>query len=403
MDEPKAIIVKNISKNFLLPHEKVGSIKGAFTGLAKRRSRRTKETQHALRNINFEVSEGEFFGIVGRNGSGKSTLLKIIAGIYQPTEGKVVVNGRLVPFIELGVGFNPELSGRDNVYLNGAMLGFSHKEINSMYNDIVAFAEIEKFMDQKLKNYSSGMQVRLAFSMATRAKADILLVDEVLAVGDADFQRKCFEYFRQLKKNKKTVVFVTHDMAAVREYCDRAVLVDNSEIVTEGTADKVALAYTRMFNEEAAISQEAAKKSNRWGTKQASYSSAELAKSKIQLNDNELIIKSKIKAKEGVSRLEAGFIIKDGRGTQILGADNNIKGQIINMSKGEAVSIEWAVPNIFRDGSYTVDLVLQKDGAVFDWWEDALSFSALRDEMQHYVVAPPVKLTIHSNQKRNNE
>src|SRR4029079_5287087 len=134
--------------------------------------------------------------------------------------------GKLVPFIELGVGFSPELSGRDNVYLNGALLGFSEKEIDEQYDDIVAFAELEQFMDQKLKNYSSGMQVRLAFSMAVRAKADILLVDEVLAVGDADFQRKCFNYFKSLKKNRQTVVFVSHDMEAVKEYCDRALLID---------------------------------------------------------------------------------------------------------------------------------------------------------------------------------
>ncbi len=220
MAEQTGIVIKvdHLSKDFILPHEKKSNtLKSLFTGFF-RSKRKGYEIQHALKDINFEIPEGEFFGIVGRNGSGKSTLLKILAGIYQPTKGKVTTKGKLVPFIELGVGFNPELSGRENVYLNGAMLGFSEKEVAAMYTEIVAFSDLAAFMDQKLKNYSSGMQVRLAFACATMAEADILLVDEVLAVGDADFQRKCFAYFRQLKKANKTVVFVTHDMNAIREY-----------------------------------------------------------------------------------------------------------------------------------------------------------------------------------------
>ena len=193
-----AISVRSVSKDFLLPHLRQTTIKGHFLNLFRRRH--TVEVQHALRDITLDVQPGEFFGVVGRNGSGKSTLLKIIAGIYTSTRGEVHVDGRLVPFIELGVGFNPELSGRDNVYLNGALLGFSRSEVAAMYDDIVAFAELEGSMDQKLKNYSSGMQVRIAFSVATRARADILLIDEVLAVGDAAFQQKCFDHFRALKR-----------------------------------------------------------------------------------------------------------------------------------------------------------------------------------------------------------
>ena len=212
MEDNIAISVKNVSKNFRLPHEKADSIKSVFVNPFNK-NRKKFEVQHALRDISFDIPKGEFFGIVGRNGSGKSTLLKIIAGIYQPNKGSVTVNGRLVPFIELGVGFNPELTGRENVYLNGALMGFSEKEVDAKYKAIVDFAELERFMDQKLKNYSSSMQVRLAFSVATvLAESDVLLIDEVLAVGDADFQRKCFEYFKKLKKDKKTVIFVSHDM-----------------------------------------------------------------------------------------------------------------------------------------------------------------------------------------------
>ena len=246
MSNDKTVVkVENVSKEFRLPHEMNNSLKSLIIHPFRKRS--TVERQKALEDVSFEIKDGEFFGILGRNGSGKSTLLKLLAGIYQPTSGDIKLDGKLVPFIELGVGFNPELTGRENVYLNGALLGFSKKEIDARYKDIVEFAELHDFMDQKLKNYSSGMQVRLAFSVATRAEADILLIDEVLAVGDAEFQRKCFNHFKSLKKRGVTVVFVTHDMKAVEEYCDRAILVEGGNITSEGTASIVAKEYMRLF------------------------------------------------------------------------------------------------------------------------------------------------------------
>ncbi|HRV76013.1 MAG: ABC transporter ATP-binding protein [Candidatus Nomurabacteria bacterium] len=225
MEENKevAIKVEGVYKDFILPHELNNNLKQKILHPFKRTS---SEKQHALKNISFEVNKGEFFGIVGRNGSGKSTLLKVLAKIYTPTKGNVSINGSLTPFIELGVGFNPELTGRENIYMNGAMLGFNKKEVNEMYDEIVEFAELEKFMDQKLKNYSSGMQVRLAFSIAIRAKTDILIIDEVLAVGDSNFQRKCYRTFNTLKEEGKTIVFVSHNMADVERYCDRVVVLD---------------------------------------------------------------------------------------------------------------------------------------------------------------------------------
>lgn len=237
-----AIKVNNVSKSFKLPHEKQNSIKGLFVNMF--RGKRSYEKQQVLDDISFEVREGDFLGIVGRNGSGKSTLLKLLAGIYSPDGGEIHVNGKLVPFIELGVGFNPDLTGRENVFLNGALLGFSRKEMLEMYDEIVEFAEIEKFMDQKLKNYSSGMQVRLAFSIAIRAKADILVLDEVLAVGDEAFQRKCNDYFLELKDHKKTVILVTHSMEAVRKYCDRAVFLRNGKLVIDGSPEDIANEYS---------------------------------------------------------------------------------------------------------------------------------------------------------------
>lgn len=234
-----AIKVSRVSKSFKLPHESQNSLKGKLINFNKR----GYEIQKALEDISFEVKKGEFFGIVGRNGSGKSTLLKILAGIYEPNKGSVTVRGSLTPFIELGVGFNPELSGRDNVYLNGALLGFSRREMDLMYEDIVEFAELERFMDQKLKNYSSGMQVRLAFSVAIRAKSDILLLDEVLAVGDARFQQKCYDYFYTLKKEGRTVVFISHDMAAVQKFCDRAIFIKDGRVADTGRPVDIANNY----------------------------------------------------------------------------------------------------------------------------------------------------------------
>lgn len=240
--EDVAIKVEQLSKTFKLPHEKQSSIKGVLVSKF-RGGKRSFEKQAVLKDISFEIKKGEFFGIVGRNGSGKSTLLKLIAGIYSPDKGAIRVNGKLTPFIELGVGFNPELTGRENVFLNGALLGFNRKEMTAMYDEIVAFAEIQKFMDQKLKNYSSGMQVRLAFSIAIRANTDILVLDEVLAVGDAAFQQKCFDYFEKLKTSGKTVVLVTHDMGAVRRFCTSAIYIKSGKLIHEGNVEEVADIY----------------------------------------------------------------------------------------------------------------------------------------------------------------
>ena len=239
------ISVHNVTKIFRLPYERTQSLKTKALSFATGRSRRGFERLVALNNVSFEITKGEFLGIVGRNGCGKSTLLKLLAGIYQPTGGRIVVNGRLVPFIELGIGFNNELTGRDNIYLNGAMLGFTNAEIDALYETIVNFAELDKFMDQKLKNFSSGMQVRLAFSLAIQTNGDILLVDEVFAVGDVAFQRKCLDYFHLLKKSQKTVIWVTHDMESICNFCTRAILIENSMIVLDGEPKIVADAYKK--------------------------------------------------------------------------------------------------------------------------------------------------------------
>ena len=245
MSEDIAISVKHLHKSFHLPTERTWGLKQAIFNRLK--GIKGYKEQKVLNGIDFEIKKGEFVGIVGRNGSGKSTLLKTLAKIYFPEQGSVKINGTLVPFIELGVGFNPDLTGRENVYLNGALLGFSNKEMDAMYDEIVKFAELEQFMDQKLKNYSSGMQVRLAFSIAIRAKGDILLLDEVLAVGDAAFQQKCQDYFASLHGNQ-TVILVTHDMGNVEKFCDRAILIENGKIKLDGDPKTIAKEYKNLWS-----------------------------------------------------------------------------------------------------------------------------------------------------------
>ena len=216
-----AIRVSGLEKTFLLPHEQRNTIKERFLHPLRRT---TYERNVALRDVSFEVEQGEFLGVIGPNGSGKSTLLKILAGIYVGDAGTVAIDGKLSPFIELGVGFNDELSGADNVRINGTMLGLTVAELNQRFDEIVGFAGLERFIDQKLKNYSSGMRVRLAYSIAIQVEFDILLLDEVLAVGDQEFQEKCFDTLTTIRDAGKTIVFVSHDLASIREYCDRVLL-----------------------------------------------------------------------------------------------------------------------------------------------------------------------------------
>jgi len=237
------VSVSHVSKSFRLPHERYHTLKErALHPFRKDQS----DTLHAVQDVSVEIAPGEFFGIVGRNGSGKSTLLKCLAGIYDIDDGELAINGRLSPFIELGVGFNPDLTARDNVIINAIMLGLSRKQARERFDHIIAFAELEEFVDLKLKNYSSGMHVRLAFATAVQVDADILLIDEVLAVGDAAFQQKCFDEFTRLHEAGRTILFVTHDMGAVERFCDRAMLLERGRVVDIGEPATVARQYNQL-------------------------------------------------------------------------------------------------------------------------------------------------------------
>jgi ABC-type polysaccharide/polyol phosphate transport system ATPase subunit len=237
-----AVEARAISKSFALPHERQTTLKEHFLHPLRKR---TYEVNKALDDISFEVPQGEAFGIIGPNGSGKSTLLKIIAGIYQPDQGTVRIRGKLSPFIELGVGFNPQLNARDNVRMNATLLGLSRRELDAKFDSIIAFAELERHIDQRLKNYSSGMQLRLAFSIAIQVPFEILLLDEVLAVGDASFQQKCYAVLDEMREQRKTLVFVSHDLGSVARYCDRALLLRHGVPQALGPADEVVARYMR--------------------------------------------------------------------------------------------------------------------------------------------------------------
>ena len=244
-----AVVVDGVSKTFELPHERMHTLKER----ALHPLRRTRtDALHALRDVSFDVAPGEFFGIVGRNGSGKSTLLKCLAGIYATDSGRIHVDGRLSAFIELGVGFSMDMPARDNVIINATMLGLSPREARRRFDAVVDFAELSEFVELKLKNYSSGMLVRLAFAVMIQVDADILLIDEVLAVGDAAFQQKCFDEFMRIRDAGKTILLVTHDMGAVHRFCDRAMLLERGRVVTVDEPDVVGNRYLELnFSETA--------------------------------------------------------------------------------------------------------------------------------------------------------
>jgi ABC-type polysaccharide/polyol phosphate transport system ATPase subunit len=242
-DSAPAVVVDRVSKRFSIPQERVHTLKERVLHPVRRAGH---DELRALREVSFAVQPGEFFGIVGRNGSGKSTLLKCMAGIYRVDEGQIYVNGRVATFIELGVGFNPDLVARDNIMLNAVMLGLSPSEARERVEHVIEFAELQEFTDLKLKNYSSGMHVRLAFSVMIQVDADILLIDEVLAVGDAAFQQKCFDEFHRLREEQKTILFVTHDMAAVRRFCHRAMLLERGEMLVIDEPERVTDYYIKV-------------------------------------------------------------------------------------------------------------------------------------------------------------
>jgi ABC-2 type transport system ATP-binding protein len=391
MNSINAVEVTDVHKEFVLPQHKNRSLKQAFIGLL---SKRHIDKQKVLDGVSFQIKKGDFVGIVGRNGSGKSTLLKIIAGVYNPNMGSVAVKGNLIPFIELGVGFNPELSGRDNVFLNGALLGFDRKHMERIYDDIVAFAELEEAMDKKLKNYSSGMQVRLAFSIAIRANGDILLLDEVLAVGDTAFQKKCYKYFAELKEKKQTVILVSHDQGAVEKFCNRAILLEDGKVVADGKPREI---YREYFNEMERIEAEKSSKPTRDVTNDILIiDSLLVAGTKSnQPNiftpaDTHIKVRLTAHAMQKVSSPVYGIVIKKQSteeiplivtNTRVLGKESP------DMDAGDTMTVEFDIENVFGDGRYTITALAAETrpgGTYYDWKDNIAAFT-IYDRPFNYV------------------
>lgn len=389
------VSVGGVSKSFKLPHEQASGIKQLLVNSLK--GKKGYEIQHVISDIDFEIRKGEFFGIVGKNGSGKSTLLKLIAGIYVPEKGNIKIDGSLTPFIELGVGFNPELTGRENVFLNGALLGFDRKEIAEMYEGIVEFAELEKFMDQKLKNYSSGMQVRLAFSIAIRAKSDILLIDEVLAVGDAAFQAKCFDYFYELRKSDTTVIFISHDRGALERFCTRGILIDDGHIIESGNIEKVLKRYNdvviNQMDNELLADGDASYDAN------IELRSIELHSSKGRIKtadfNDSLKVAIEVYFKEEAKNPILGITLwKRGMEKYAVYAANNITeglGEMGHVQAGSVVRFEIDLPQLINDGEYDIEVGVANESATKFMLQEhrALSFKIFGSKNPHAIMATP--------------
>jgi len=348
--QPVVIEARDIEKSFRIASHKVESLKERLTAFSERDYKELK----ALRGVSFDVHRGEFFGIVGRNGSGKSTLLKILASIYAADAGRVRMAGRLAPFIELGVGFNPDLTARENVELNGVMMGLHRREARGRLGAILEFAELEDFVDMKLKNYSSGMLVRLAFSVMIQSDAEILLIDEVLAVGDAAFQQKCADVFHEIRDSDRTVILVTHDMSAVEHYCHRAMLLHDGVVSDSGDPDKVARSYLRL-NFQGTPGHDA----DDWGTAPA----LRLVEATLRGPDGaavtsvekgaELRLEAVFEADRTIERPSFGFVFVNVDGVSIGGVGKDLEdGGPMRLEAGQRVKISALVDNQLAPGRY---------------------------------------------------
>lgn len=386
-----ALKVDHVSKTFKLPVERAGSLKNAIFNWL--RGIRGYRIQQVLNDISFEIKKGEFFGIVGKNGSGKSTLLKLISQIYTPDNGTIMTDGKLVPFIELGVGFNPELTGRENVYLNGAMLGFSNAEIDAMYNDIVEFAELGDFMEQKLKNYSSGMQVRLAFSVAIKSQGDILVLDEVLAVGDEAFQKKCQNYFFEAKRQKKTVILVTHSMPDVRRYCDRAMLIQDGHIAKIGDPDAVADAYSDSFlPPKTETAQQAEEEQRQLVSVTSMTTRVDGTDQKFLAPAEDFDIAMTVECDRPIPAKDLYVDVYDGRNVPVL--STALSQQENDMLSPGTHTIVLHVNNVLAFGDYRINVALQNDSERLMIRENALRFHIKGFAAQVMSVVNPEQ-TVH--------
>jgi ABC-type polysaccharide/polyol phosphate transport system ATPase subunit len=383
-----AIEVSGLHKSFRIPTHRVDSLKER---MVRPFSSRDYRELRALDGVSFEVRRGEFFGIVGRNGSGKSTLLKLLASIYRADAGRIRMAGRLAPFIELGVGFNAELTARENVVLNGVMMGLTPQETRDRLDAVIEFAELEEFADLKLKNYSSGMLVRLAFSVMLEADADILLIDEVLAVGDAAFQQKCADAFHAMKAAGKTIVLVTHEMATVEEYCHRAMLIDGGHVQHLGDPAEVGRRYLRLNFERGeaggsvgADTSEEVRLLDAWieGPGGERLTNVE--------RGNEIRLRAELEVKRDVEGLNVGFVLANADGVGIFELSTGVKGagEEDRLRAGQRVAIDAELENPLAPGRYFVHCGVSraKTGSVILYVHNCVDFVAFGSHVPGVVA-----------------
>ena len=385
-----AIRVSHLSKSFRLPLDRSTTLKYRATHF--RSASRYREFK-ALEDVSFDVPRGQFMGIAGPNGCGKSTLLKILSQIYEPDAGSIEVDGRISPFLELGVGFNPELTARENIFLGGAVLGLTRKELARRSDEIIEFAELKDFADQKIKNFSSGMGVRLAFSVAIQADADLLLMDEVLAVGDARFQAKCFDIFSEYKRNNRTIVLVSHDLGALNSYCDRVLLIDHGRVIQDGDANDVISEYRRLVNSEtmtelASDDSLTHEPTNRWGTREIEITGVRLLNSKSDeqssfLTGEKLVVAIDYVVNEQVDEIVCSMTFRRADGVGISAPNSKVMRYNISCPPpGTCGTVEYEIPKLGLLGAkYLLDASFydQHLTHAFDHIEPVTSFHVVDD------------------------
>jgi ABC-2 type transport system ATP-binding protein len=408
------IRVEHLSKSFESPHERVHTLKESV--LHPRRNRAVDRLE-ALRDVSFEVAPGEFYGIVGRNGSGKSTLLRCLAGIYRPDGGRILCAGRVASFIELGVGFNPDLAARDNVVVNGTMLGLTRSEARRRYDDVMEFAGLRDVGELKVKNYSSGMLVRLAFAVMIQVDADILLIDEVLAVGDAEFQQKCHDEFARLRRSGTTVLLVTHDMGYVEQFCDRALVLERGIVAEDGAPRAIAEHYLRLnFSEadrdavtppaEDAVAEAPQERDplapDRWGDGAAHitdgwFEDSEGRRAGVLLTGQRCTYAARVRFEREVVDPLFGVNVHNVDGDRMLTANNLLEPPSGRFGPGDEVEFRIAFENVWAAGRYLASPAVAHSGAGSKWIDRCVNLhdvTVIATSPTDALIAPPYDVTI---------
>jgi ABC-2 type transport system ATP-binding protein len=391
-----AVNIEHVSKQFRLHHERHSSLKERIL----HPNREPSETFWALQDIDFAVKEGETVGILGRNGSGKSTLLKCVAGILQPTSGRVLVRGQLAALLELGAGFQPELSGRDNVFLNASLLGLSTKEVERRFDAIVAFAELENFIDNQVKFYSSGMYVRLGFAVAVNVDPDVLIVDEVLAVGDENFQRKCIERIKQFQAEGRTILFVTHAPDLVRGICDRAVVLGKGKMIGMGTPGEAIRAFREhLLSTGGVLEPSLAAAAMDLGAAPSTTSPITITGVELQhpgtgtrdymLPGEPLTIRVAFDALEPISDVVFSVVIQNNEGSLIYASDTEIEGKHFDAAEGDGLAVFYFHDIPLLDGTFSISLGIRNrsGGVVYDWREQQCRFQVMNPGRSTGIVS----------------